>query len=210
MKKIVTLLVFIGCIMNVNAQSLQPIKLSKPNLKGGKSMMESFQDRRSDREYSSKNLSIDDISNLLWAACGINRPDGKRTSPTARNCQEIDVYLINQYGAYLYVPAEDSLRPIYVGDLRSAVAAGQDFASAAPISLVIVGDISKLGGDNDRAMRIMCCDAGIVSQSINIFCAGHNLATVTRATMNEKVLREALKLKDSQHLILNNPVGYKK
>jgi hypothetical protein len=112
MKKIVTLLVFIGCIMNANAQSLKPIKLSKPNLKNGKSMMESFQDRRSDREYSSKDLSIEDISNLLWAACGINRPDGKRTSPTARNAQEIEVYLINKDGAYLYVPAEDLLQPV--------------------------------------------------------------------------------------------------
>ena len=196
--------------MNANAQSLKPIKLSKPNLKSGKSMMESFQDRRSDREYSSKDLSIEDISNLLWAACGINRPDGKRTSPTARNCQEIDVYLINKDGAYLYVPAEDLLQPIYSGDLRNSVASGQNFASAAPISLVIVGDISKLGGDGDRNMRMMFCDGGIVSQSINIFCAGRNLATVTRASMNEKVLREALKLKDSQYLILNNPVGYKK
>ena len=211
MKKVLVLVILFGCFMNVNVKSLEPIKLQKPNINAGKSMMQTFQDRRTDREYSSKDLSIEDISNLLWAACGINRPDGRRTSPTARNSQEIDVYLINKDGAYLYVPQDDLLQPVYTGDLRPALASGQDFVLTAPISILIVGDISKLGSDNnDRAMKMMCCDAGIVSQNINIFCAATNLATVTRAMMDEKTLREALKLKDSQHPILNNPVGYKK
>ena len=209
MKKLV-LFVLIGCIMNLNAKSLEPIKLPEPTFTGGSSLMESFQNRRSDREYSSKDLSMGDISNLLWAACGINRPDGKRTSPTARNRQEIDVYLINKDGAYLYVPAENLLQPVYSGDLRSSVAGGQDFVNAAPISLVIVGDIEKLGGDNDRNMKLLWADGGIVSQNINMFCAGYNLATVTRAMMDIDALRKALKLTDSQHLLLNNPVGYKK
>ena len=210
MIKRIILLILIAPIMSSNAQSLEPINLLKPTTKGGISIMESFQNRQSDREYSSKDLSIEDISNLLWAASGINRPDGKRTSQTARNCQEIDVYLINKDGAYLYVPADNILKPIYTGDLRSSVAAGQDFVNAAPISLVIVGDVAKFGAENDRTIKMMWCDGGIVSQNINMFCAGYNLATVTRATMDEKVLREALKLKDSQHLLLNNPVGYKK
>jgi SagB-type dehydrogenase family enzyme len=210
MKKILVLFILIGINMNVDAQELKSISLSKYNLKRGSSLMETFQNRRSDREYSSKDLSLQDISDLLWAACGINRSDNRRTAPTARNCQEIDVYLINKDGAYLYVPTEDLLKPVYKGDLRTAVASGQDFAALAPISLVIVGDISKLGGDRDRSLRIAYCDAGIVSQNINMFCAGNNMGTVTRATMNEKALKEALKLNDSQYLILNNPVGYKK
>ena len=210
MKKIIILFILIVCIMSLNARSLEPIKLPKPTIKGGSSIMESFQNRRSGREYSSKDLSIEDISNLLWAACGINSNDGRRTSPTARNCQEIDVYLIKKDGAYLYVPADDLLEPVYSGDLRSSVAAGQDFVNSSPISLVIVGNITKLGGDNDRNIKLMWCDGGIVSQNINMFCAGHNFSTVTRATMDDKVLREALKLKDSQHLLLNNPIGYKK
>jgi nitroreductase len=209
-EKILVLFVLIGCIMNINAQSLNPIKLPPPAIKGGKPIMETFQDRRSDREYSSKDLSVEDISNLLWAACGINRPDGRRTSPTARNTQEIDVYLINKDAAYLYVATENLLQPIYNGDLREALAAGQNFVKDAPICLVIVGDVSKFGDANDRNLKIMYCDGGIVSQSINMFCAGNNFATVPRAMMDEKVLREALKLKDSQYLILNNPVGYKK
>jgi nitroreductase len=208
-KNTVKILIF-GAVMTVNAQALEPIKLAKPNLKSGKSMMESLQDRRSDREYSAKDLSLEDISNLLWAANGINRSDGRRTAPTARNCQEIDVYLINKDGAYLYVPAEDLLQPVYSGDLREALGAGQNFVHTAPIILLIVGDIDKLGGDSERNKNLMWADGGIVSQNINIFCAGQNLATVTRAMMDEKVLREALELKDSQHLLLNNPVGYKK
>ena len=210
MKKILVLTILVMCIMNMSAKTLEPIKLSAPQTKGGKAIMEAFNDRRSDREYSSKELSIEDISNLLWAACGINRPDGRRTSPTARNMQEIDVYLLNKDGAYLYVPQENLLRPIYTGDLREALANGQDFVKSSPICLLIVGDVSKFGEPNDRSTKMMFCDGGIVSQNINMFCAGHNLATVTRGMMDEKVLRNALKLTDTQYLILNNPVGYKK
>ena len=208
-KSSLKILIF-GAAMSANLQALEPIKLSKPNLQSGKSMMQSFQDRRSDREFSSRDLSLQEISNLLWAANGINREDGRRTAPTARNMQEIDVYFVNKDGAYLYVPANDLLQPVYSGDLREAFAAGQNFVTSAPIILLIVGDIEKLGGNNERNMKMMAADGGIVSQNINLFCAAHNLATVPRAMMDEKVLREKLKLKDSQYLILNNPVGYKK
>jgi len=210
MKKFLILIILISINMNLDAQDLKPINLSKPTINRGSSLMESFQARRSYREYSPKDLSMQDISDLLWAACGINSPDGKRTAPTARNCQEIDVYLVNKDGAYLYMPKEHLLQTVYKGDLRKAVASSQEFAATAPISLVIVGDIAKLGGDKVRALNLAFCDGGIVSQSIYMFCAGNNLSTVTRAMMDEKTLREALKLKDSQHLILNHPVGYKK
>jgi len=210
MKKLIVGFLIFGVIMSANAQALEPIKLSKPNLKSGKSMMESLQERRSTREFSPKDLSLDEISNLLWAANGINREDGRRTAPTARNFQEIDVFFVNKDGAYLYVPAEDLLQPVYSGDLREAFAAGQGFVTTAPIILLIVGDIEKMGGHSERNMQLMWADGGMVSQNINLFCAGHNFATVTRAMMDEKVLREKLKLKDSQHLLLNNPVGHKK
>jgi len=212
-KNTVKILIF-GTVMSANVTAnqvaLEPIKLSQPNIKSGKTIMECLQERRSVREFSAKDLSLEDISNLLWAANGINRADGRRTAPTARNCQEIDVYLINKDGAYLYVPVDDLLQPVYRGDLREAIGAGQNFVNAAPVILLIVGDIEKLGGDSERNKNLMWADGGIVSQNINIFCAGQNLATVTRAMMDEKVLREALKLKDSQYLLLNNPVGYKK
>jgi len=194
----------------MDAQSQKPIKLSKSVIKQG-TIMDVFQNRRSDREFSSKELSTEEISNLLWASCGINRADGRRTSPTARNSQEIDVYLINKEGAYLYVPTDDLLFPVYEGDLRNYLAAGQEFVNSAPVVLLIVGDVGKMnGGENERNLKMMYCDGGIVSQSINLYCAANNLATVTRAMMDEKFLKDVLKLKDTQYLILNNPIGYKK
>ena len=208
--KVLILGVAMTAAITANTQALEPIKLSKPNLKSGKSMMESFQERRSEREFSSKDLSIEDISNLLWATNGINRADGRRTAPTARNMQEIDVYLIDKNGAYLYVPAEDLLQPVYSGDLREAFAAGQNFVTTAQIILLIVGDTDRIGTVNERNVKMMWADGGYVSQNINLFCAAHNLATVPRAMMDEKPIREALKLKDSQILLLNNPVGYRK
>ena len=211
MKKTIFLILLFTISMNLSSQDLAPISLNKPNLSQGSSLMEAFQNRRSQREFSDKQLSIAEISDLLWAAYGINKDDGKRTAPTATNAQEIDVYLINADGAYFYDAANFVLQPVYKGDLRQSIAAGQDFVLAAPISILIVADISKLrGNDNDRKIRLACMDGGIVSQNIALFCAGRNLATVPRATMDDKSLREALKLKDTQYTILNHPVGYKK
>jgi len=181
--------------MTVNTQALEPIKLFQPNFKNSKTMQESFQKRKSEREFSSKELSTEDISNLLWAANGINRDDGRRTAPTARNWQEIDVYFVNKNGAYLYVPSENLLQPVYEGDLRDAFAAGQNFVTSAPAILLIVGDIEKLGEDIERNRSLMYMDGGIVSQNINLFCAAHNFATVPRAMMDEKGFKRKIETK---------------
>jgi nitroreductase len=112
---------------------------------------------------------------------------------------------------YLYNSAEFVLQPVHSGDIRKHFAAGQDFVLKAPVILLMVADISKFRGDDEqRKIRLACMDGGIVSQNINLFCASRDLATVSRAMMDDKAIREILKLKDSQHLILNNPVGHKK
>ena len=173
--------------------------------------MEALSNRRSDREYSAKPLSEQDISDLLWAAYGINRDDGRRTAPTATNAQEIDLYLFNETGGYYYNAKDNILEPRCAGDLRKLFANGQDFVLGAPVILLMVGDIEKLRGDDkDRKLRLACMDAGIVSQNINLFCASRGLATVPRAMMEENAIRDILNLKEFQHPILNNPVGYKK
>ena len=198
----------VGCMTGfaVYAQDLQEIKLNAPDKTRGAATMKAFADRQSIREYDSRALSLQDLSDLLWAANGINREDGRRTAPTASNRQEIDVYAILPEGAYLYDAQAHSLAPVATGDFRAAVAGGpQDFILAAPICLLIVIDSEKQGNQMMAAV-----DAGIVCQNINVFCAAVGLATVPRASMDQNGLRQALKLKETQLPILNNPIGYPK
>lgn len=181
------------------------IQLTAPNLSQGSPIMQALSDRKSTREYQQKALSTDDLSNLLWAAVGVNRPDGKRTSPTAMNKQEITVYAVLPQGAYKYEPDKHVLTLISAGDFRSEVAGMQDFAKSAPVCLVIVADMSQF---DDDGKRMAWADAGIVSQNINLFCSGTGLGTVTRATMNVEKLTQVLQLKEGEIPALNNPVGY--
>ena len=131
-------------------------------------------------------------------------------SATIRGRQDIDIYVINAEGAYLHVPQSNSLRPIAKGDYRKAVAGGQDFVQTAPVSLVLVSDLSRFGDVSDRTRLMAAVDAGIVCQNINLFCAAAGLATVPRATMDQAALKKLLKLTDSQLPLMNNPVGYPK
>ena len=198
-------------IISMYAQDLQDVKLNNPSKSRGSDIMKALSDRQSIREYDAKELSLQDLSDLLWAANGINREDGKRTAPSAMNMQEIDVYLINKDGAYFYDPATHTLKGLTPGDYRKAVAASQDFAATAPVCIVLVGNLEKFrdpAAANNRVTAAM--DAGIVSQNINIFCSATGMATVPRGTMNNDELKTILKLSDTQELMLNNPVGFPK
>ena len=203
----------IGCIAGfaVYAQELQEIKLNEPNRTRGSVVMKAFADRQSVREYDTKALSLQDLSDLLWAANGVNRPDGRRTAPTASNRQEIDVYAIFAEGAYFYDAQAHSLKPVAKGDYRGLVAMSQEFAKTAPVSLVIVMNLEKMGDPAAEQTKLMASvDAGIVCQNINLFCAAVGLSTVPRATMDRAELQKVLKLSATQMPIMNNPVGYKK
>ena len=110
--------------------------------------------------------------------------------------------------AVTYDAKANSLQPIAKGDHRAAVAGSQDFVKSAPVSLVLVSDLSRFGNIADHTKLMAAVDAGIVCQNINIFCAATGLATVPRATMDQAALKRILKLTDSQLPIMNNPVGY--
>ena len=220
MRKLSFIFASLLLVVTMYAQDLKAIKLSSPDKNRGSSIMKALSDRHSDREYAAKELSLQDLSDLLWAANGINRPesgkrtnginrpDGKRTAPSALNKQDIDIYVIMKEGAYLYDAKANSLQPIAKGDHRAAVAGSQDFVKSAPVSLVLVSDLSRFGNIADHTKLMAAVDAGIVCQNINIFCAATGLATVPRATMDQAALKRILKLTDSQLPIMNNPVGY--
>jgi SagB-type dehydrogenase family enzyme len=199
------------CAGILNAQELKVIKLEAPDKAGGAPLMQVLNSRKSDRAFAPDKLKDKDLSSLLWAANGINRTDGKRTAPSAMNAQDVDVYVIMPEGAYLYDAKAHALNPVAAGDYRAAVAGGQDFVKTAPLSLVLVSDLTRLSKTPDENTRLMgAVDAGIVSQNISIACAGLGLATVPRASMDKAALKTALKLTDAHLILMNSPVGYPK
>ena len=190
----------------------QNVSLPKPNLDKGYSITKSLSLRKSAEAQDfqkAKDLSLEEISDLLWAANGINRPaEGRRTAPSAMNTQDIYLYVLAKSGAYLYNAKEHSLSLVANSDLRAAGAGGQKAFGDAPIIVVLISDISKFSsGDDITKKRLGAMDAGIVSQNISLFCSGTGLITRVRASMDVDALTKALKLNASQIPMLNHPVG---
>jgi nitroreductase len=210
MKRLLSLFIFFTILKSLNAQELKSVVLNTPDKTRGLPVMQALEKRSSASAFSSDKLKLQDLSDLLWAANGINRPDlKKRTAPSAMNAQDIDVYVFMEEGVYLYNAAGQTLEPVVAGDQRLLVAGRQTEFAKAAILLVMVSDISRFPGSDDAGKLSMAAmDAGLVSQNISIFCAGVGLSTRPRATMDLVKLREILKLKDSQYPLLNNPVSY--
>jgi nitroreductase len=197
--------VFIG---STQAQELKSVKLLNPDKERGLPLMEALSIRASVREWSDEKLSLHDLSDLLWAADGINRPaEGKRTASSAMNAQDIDIYLFMDDGIYLYDAQQNFLNQIVTGDYRSL--AGK---TDAPVTLVLITDISRFrAGKDSLKIGWANMDAGIISQNISLFCAATGLKTRPRASFpGADKIRELLKLKGSQYILLNHPVGYVK
>lgn len=188
------------------------IKLLEPDKTLDASLMQALTDRASQREFADKQLSLEDLSSLLWAANGVNREDGKRTAPSAVNAQDVDIYVSMASGAYLYDAKQSQLTRITTEDLRSAVCGKQPME--APVFLVMVADISRypegLASQRPLVESFAAMDAGYVSQNICLYCSAAKLATVPRASMDKEALAKSLNLKDTQIPLLNNPVGYMK
>ena len=186
------------------------IALGKPNLKRGKSLMETFSQRKSVREFSNKEITHTDLSDLLWAANGVNRADGKRTAPSAMNKQEIAVYAFTKDGVYRYDFEKHALKLVKQGDYRTLVSAEQKNLAHAPLFLVYIADVSKLSTFGDKSLAIASMDAGIVCQNVNLFCSTVGIGTVPRITMKSESILKLLKLSDNNVPIMNNAVGYHK
>lgn len=197
----------------------QDIKLPKPDMKQqSKSVVEALKTRHSVRDFNSaKKLTNQELSNLCWAACGTARDTNHRTAPTARNLQEIRLFLFTQKAVYEYDAKANILKKKVDGDHRSLMASNggnggfrQDFVMDAPVSLLMVIDYELFGSQNEQAMQMGCVDAGNVSENINLYCQSVGLATVPRATHDKDGIRKLLGFTDKQLPIMNNPVGYEK
>jgi len=193
------------------AQELQPVELARAQTEGGKPLMQALGARHSSREFSAQKLSPQVLSNLLWAAFGVNRAEsGKRTAPSAMNWQEIEVYVATADGLYVYAAKAHRLNPVLAEDVRAATGT-QAFVKEAPVNLVYVADLAKTGraSAEDQAL-FTAADAGFIAQNVYLFCASEGLATVVRGSVDRPSLAKVLKLRTDQKIILAQTVGYAK
>jgi len=192
-------------------EELKPIQLLKPQLDIGRPLMQVLKDRSSSRSFSTRKLPVQLLSNLLWAAFGFNRlEEGKRTAPSARNWQEIDIYVAMAEGLYLYDAKKHTLTPVLSKDIR-AMAGKQDFVKDAPVNLIYVADFSKMGNAAKEDKELYsAADTGFISQNVYLFCASEGLATVVRGSIDRDALAKAMKLRADQKIILAQTIGYPK
>ena len=186
------------------------VTLPAPQKTGGMRLMQALDERKSTREFAAQKLSPQVLSNLLWAAWGVNRPDGRRTAPSASNRQEIDVYVASSEGLYLYQAKEHRLELVVPGDLRAATGT-QDYVKEAAINLVYVADLARMGNGSaeDKALY-SGADTGFISQNVYLFCASEGLVTVVRGSIDRNALAKAMHLRRDQRIVLSQSVGYPK
>lgn len=175
---------------------------------GGQPLYEVLAKRCSSREFAQTELSLALLSDLLWAADGINRPDGGRTAPSAINAQEIDIFVALPSGAYRYIAAAHELHLVAGSDLRK-LTGYQDFVDEAPLDLVYVADLARMRMI-PAAMRESYASvaAGAIAQNVYLFAASNGLATVLRAWIDRSAVADALGLNHDQQVLLSQTVGY--
>jgi hypothetical protein len=183
-------------------------ELPAPRTSGGMPLMAALKLRRSTREYSERLLLGQTLSDLLWAAFGINRPSGDRTAPYWRHVMVIDVYLAMADGVWLYEPKEHALMPHLREDIRAQTGL-QDFVATAPLNLIYVAHGERMHDVSPEDRRLYASvDAGFIGQNVYLFCASEGLASVFRAAIDYTRLARAMKLSDPQFVTFAQTVGY--
>ena len=186
------------------------VALPKPSGMGAKTLEEALRERKSTREYADTELPADVLSGLLWAAWGINRSDGRRTAPSARNRQVMEIYVVKKDGWYLYDAPAHALTRKGAEDIR-ALTGKQAFVATAPVNLVYVADLERAGGaGKEEQMFLAAADTGHISQNVYLYCASFGLGAVLRANIDLPGLSNAMRLKDSQRVVMAQSVGYPK
>ena len=191
------------------AQTLKPIQLPAPHTSGGRPLMQTLKERQTRREFRSEKLPMQVLANLLWAAFGINRPDGRRTAPSAMNWQEIDIYVAVSDALFLYNPKANRLEPVLAKDVRAATGT-QAFVATAPINLIYVADLAKTGHAGAEAELFTAADVGFIAENVYLFCASEGLATVVRGSVDRPALAKIMNLRSNQRILLAQSAGYPK
>jgi len=190
------------------AEEAKTVALPPPRSTGGKPLIEALMLRRSTREYSDRPLPQQVMSDLLWAAFGVNRPSGDRTAPYWRHIMVIDVYASMADGVWLYDPKQHALVPHARDDIR--VQTGQqDFVGAAPLNLIYVAHGERMQDVAPEDRRLYASvDAGFIGQNVYLFCASEGLATVFRGAVDAAKLGRTMQLDKDQFVTFAQTVGY--
>lgn len=200
-------------LMSAGAIQAQTIDLPEPDKEGGMPLMQALNERSSSRNFSSQELSKQQLANLCWAAWGINRPEAdKRTAPSSQNKQEVELYVVRADGAYFYNAHEHQLEQIKEGDLRE-YCGKQDFVADAPVNFIYVANMKKAGVEDPADItkeHLMTSHAntGFIAQNTYLACASEGLNCVVRAWINKSALEDALGLSPFHKVILGHTIGY--
>jgi nitroreductase len=175
---------------------------------GGMPLVAALKLRRSTREYSDRPLSPQTLSDLLWAAFGINRPSGDRTAPYWRHIMVMDIYAAMADGVWLYDPKAHALAPHLPDDIRAQTGT-QDFVGTAPLNLVYVAHGERMTDISPEQRRLYASvDTGFIGQNVYLFCASMGLATVFRGAVDYPTLDRILHLPEQQFVTFAQTVGY--
>lgn len=177
---------------------------------GGMPLMEALAARHSGRDFDAgRELDMQTLSDLLWAAWGINRRSG-RTAPSSHNRQEIELYVFLKSGVYKYDAARHALLLLIPEDLRASTGS-QPFVGVAPVEIALVSDTSKITGKNPQGIiEATYANTGFICQNIYLFCASEGLCTVARALVPKEELAARLSLAPEQIITLVQSIGYLK
>ncbi len=196
-----------------SAQESRAITLPKPQTQGGKPLLEALSQRKTIRTIGEEKLSQQQLSNLLWAAFGVNRADGRRTAPSAMNVRDIGIYVFLAEGVYLYDADAHVLKPVVAGDHR-AKTGGQPAVAKAAVGLVYVADLDKYSSGRGRAITDQSLltawsnnHAGFIGQNVCLYAASEDLAAWFRASLDSAALAALLNLRPAQKVLYTQTVG---
>lgn len=191
--------------------NFETIQLQRPDIESGDALLKTMSNRKSTREFAATNLSLKHLSEILWAANGINREDGKRTVPSAMALYPLEAYAILANGIYLYTPEKHELQPIAEGDYRE-LAGLQPFVKTAPLNLVFIANYDKYNGERplpqEKWLYLASLDAGHCTQNVYLYCASEGLKAVVRAGAQEQELLKLLNLGENHQFIVAQTIGY--
>lgn len=207
--RLTALVLALSCSMcAMGQQAPKVIKLNTPTFTEGMGLMEALKNRKSSSGFTNKEIPLQDISNLMWAALGVNRPDGKRTAPTGSNRQEIELYAFFEFGAYYYNYKNHTLELVAEGDHR--VITGRANVQDAYLNLLFIADTDKTGPGHrpGDANTVSYVNVGYVSQNVYLYCASAGLGSRARGGWNQQEVIKRLGLKESMVVVLGQTVGY--
>ncbi|MBI9033131.1 MAG: SagB/ThcOx family dehydrogenase [Bacteroidales bacterium] len=202
-----------GIILDIHMEEI--ISLPNPQKDLEFPLMKALENRRTKRRFKESNLSISEISNILWAACGITKEEtirskSKRTAPSARNSQTIKIYVALDKGLFLYDEKNHGLIRILEADIRKYIS-NQKMIKSTPMGLIYVSDYSKLKGyigtDDNQKWFVAGTETGFISQNVYLYCASAKLNTAVIGLVNRDKLQAIMGLPDFEKVVYTQAIG---